>query len=114
MQFARIKLLSLVTGVALALGAAVLIADTEEAKPTTQPYPLTTCVVAGSKLGSRGDPYVHYHEGREVRFCCKGCLGAFNKDPAKYIAKIDAAQTGATTQPATQPSGEVQDHQHGH
>lgn len=59
-------------------------------------YPLDTCVVTGEALGSMGDPYVHLHkeEGkpdREVRLCCKGCLKRFNKEPAKYLRKIDAA-----------------------
>ncbi len=55
-------------------------------------YPLETCVVSGEKLGSMGKPYVHKHEGREVQFCCKGCIKTFDKDPAKYLSKIDAAQ----------------------
>jgi transposase-like protein len=28
---------------------------------------------------------------RLVRFCCKGCEKDFNKDPAKYLKKIDDA-----------------------
>jgi len=32
------------------------------------------------------------HEGRRVYFCCAGCPEAFKKDPAKYLAKLDAAQ----------------------
>ena len=38
-----------------------------------------------------GKPYVFVHEGREVKLCCKNCLKDFNEDPAKFIAKIDAA-----------------------
>jgi hypothetical protein len=55
------------------------------------PYPLDTCPVSGEKLGGMGKPYVFVHEGREVRLCCKNCLKDFNEDPAKFIAKIDAA-----------------------
>ena len=54
-------------------------------------YPLKTCVVSGEKLGGMGKPYVFAHEGREVQFCCKGCLKDFNKNPKKYLAKLDAA-----------------------
>lgn len=54
-------------------------------------YPLNTCVVSGEKLGSMGKAYVHNHEGREVRFCCKSCLKDFNKNPKQFIAKLDAA-----------------------
>jgi YHS domain-containing protein len=59
-------------------------------------YPLTVCAVSGEALGSMGDPfeYVHQEPGqpdRLVRMCCKGCLKTFNKTPAKYLARIDAA-----------------------
>jgi YHS domain-containing protein len=56
-----------------------------------KPYPLKTCVVSGEKLGSMGKSFVHTHEGREVQFCCKSCLKDFNKDPQKYLKKLDAA-----------------------
>ncbi|MCW5547961.1 MAG: hypothetical protein KIT44_03275 [Opitutaceae bacterium] len=59
-------------------------------------YPLDTCVVSGKKLGSMGKPYdyVHRQEGqpdRLVRFCCRGCVGAFKKDPDRYLQLLDAA-----------------------
>lgn len=54
-------------------------------------YPLDTCVVTGLKLGSMGDPVVMQHEGRTVKFCCAGCPPKFRKEPAKYLAKLDAA-----------------------
>ena len=69
---------------------------TETATATTPaassiPYPLDTCPVSGEKLGEMGKPYVFVHQGREVKLCCKNCLKDFNEDPAKFIAKIDAA-----------------------
>ncbi len=54
-------------------------------------YPLDTCIVSGEKLGSMGDPVEYVHENRLVRFCCDGCVGAFEKDPEAFIEKIDAA-----------------------
>lgn len=54
-------------------------------------YPLKTCVVAGGELGGMGDPIDIVYGNRLVRFCCKGCTGKFKKEPAKYLAKIDAA-----------------------
>jgi YHS domain-containing protein len=51
-------------------------------------YPLDVCVVSGEKLGSMGEPFVITHEGTEVRFCCDGCVPKFEKDPAKYLAKL--------------------------
>ncbi len=53
------------------------------------PWPLDTCAVSGEKLGSMGDPIMKIHEGREVRFCCEGCIGMFEKDPEKFLAAAD-------------------------
>lgn len=54
-------------------------------------YPLDTCVVTGEKLGAMGEPVDYVYKNRLIRFCCVGCIGAFTKDSAKYIAKIDEA-----------------------
>ncbi len=74
-----------------ALCASLLTAAAPEAKPerTGDPYTLSTCPVSGENLGSMGDAVVKLYEGREVRFCCASCVGAFEKDPAKYMAKVD-------------------------
>ncbi len=66
--------------------------------PAVPAYPLTTCVVSGEPLGSMGKPfdYVHKEEGkpdRLVKFCCRMCVGQFKKDPAKHLAKLDAASS---------------------
>ena len=55
----------------------------------TGPYTLDTCPVSGQKLGSMGDPVVKTYDGREVRFCCGGCIGKFEADKAGYWKKID-------------------------
>jgi YHS domain-containing protein len=60
-----------------------------------KPYPLKTCVVSGEKLGEMGDPFVYAYEGREIKFCCKGCLKDFKKDTAKYLKMIDEAEAKA-------------------
>lgn len=66
-------------------------APTEEQRRIGDPWPLDTCVVSGEKLGSMGDPIIKLHAGREVRFCCAGCIDAFEKDPEKYLSKADEA-----------------------
>jgi YHS domain-containing protein len=53
------------------------------------PYMLPICVVSGERLGSKGDPVVKDIDGRQVRFCCKNCVGEFEKDPRRYFAEID-------------------------
>jgi len=55
-------------------------------------YPVTTCVVSGEKLGEMGTPYVFKHENTEVQLCCDRCKAKFDKDPAKYLAKLTTAQ----------------------
>ena len=77
------------------LGTLAVAADSAQDKPA---YPLKTCVVSGEKLGSMGKSYVHSYEGREVQFCCKGCLKDFNKDPQKYLKKLDPAADKAKSQ----------------
>ena len=54
-------------------------------------YPLDACLVSGGKLGAMGDPVDHVYKNRLVRFCCQGCIGKFEKEPAKYLAKLDEA-----------------------
>lgn len=54
-------------------------------------YPLETCVISGQKLGSMGEPVEHVYGNRLVRFCCKGCVAPFEKNPTEHIAKLDAA-----------------------
>ncbi len=57
----------------------------------TEPYALTTCPISGKKLGSMGDAVVKKYDGREVRFCCGGCPGSFEKDLDASWAKVDKA-----------------------
>jgi len=68
---------------------------TAEAKKSAKPYTLKTCLVSGEKLGEMGDPYVFTYQGREIKLCCKGCKKDFDKEPAKFIKKLEAAEKGA-------------------
>lgn len=52
-------------------------------------YPLAVCPVTEEPLGSMGKPYIYKHEGREVRFCCKGCVDKWTADLSKYLSKVD-------------------------
>jgi len=51
-------------------------------------YPIDKCVISGEKLGSMGAPIDMMYGHRLVRFCCKGCLSSYRKDPAGTVAKI--------------------------
>ena len=76
----------------LALVGSAVAADTPaETKPKLVPYPLDLCIVTGEKLDSMGGTVAIEKDGREIKFCCKGCIKDFNKDSVKFLAKIDAA-----------------------
>jgi len=53
-------------------------------------YPLKTCIVTGNDLNSMGDQQTIVHEGQVVKFCCEPCVAKFNKNPAKYLAKLSS------------------------
>jgi YHS domain-containing protein len=75
---------------------AALAADKEKEKDAKlKPYPLATCVVSGEKLGEMGKPVPYEYKGREIKFCCKDCIKDFNKDPDKYVKKLDEAEAKA-------------------
>ncbi|MGA2281901.1 MAG: hypothetical protein ABSG80_16545 [Verrucomicrobiota bacterium] len=77
----------------LALPLTGVAADTNSAAATPpKPDKLTTCPVSGEKLGGdMGKPYVFVYQGQEVKLCCSGCKKDFDKDPAKYLKKIQDA-----------------------
>jgi len=65
-------------------------ANDEAIKPGSGPYTLNTCPVSGEELGGEmGDPIVKVYDGREVRFCCNGCIKDFEADKAGFFKKID-------------------------
>jgi len=72
----------------LFLGAS-LASATDGAPPA---YPLNKCVVSGESLGEMGKPVKVTQDGTDVYLCCKSCLKNFNKEPAKYVAMVKAAQ----------------------
>jgi YHS domain-containing protein len=72
--------------------------DTNSVAPAKpKPDLLTTCPVSGEKLGEMAPPYVFTYKDQEVKLCCSGCKKDFDKDPAKYLAKIRAADQDASS-----------------
>jgi hypothetical protein len=69
---------------------ALLSATIHAAEPI--PYPSTKCIVSDEKLGEMGPPTMVNYKGQQIGFCCKSCISDFDKDPAKYLAKLKAAQ----------------------
>lgn len=94
------NLVSIVTrafAVVVALAAFVAVTPSALAKPQA------TCPVMGGDIDK--NVFVD-HEGQRVYFCCPGCIGKFEAEPGKYLAKLKAdgvelektpAGAGATT-----------------
>jgi YHS domain-containing protein len=57
----------------------------------------TTCPVSDEKLegGDMGGPVAVSYKGRTIMFCCKMCPPRFDKDPAKFLAKLPGEQPRA-------------------
>ena len=96
-----IKFTVLLVGVSATITFVALTSAEPAAVTSTADYPLTTCVVSGGKLGGMGKPvtYVYQQAGqadRTVVFCCRACITKFEKEPAKYLAKLDVAATSTT------------------
>jgi YHS domain-containing protein len=70
-------------------GMATPMADTVSTNAV--PDRLKTCPVSGDKLGEMGKPLVFVYKDQEVKLCCKSCKKEFDKDPAKYMKLIRAA-----------------------
>lgn len=77
-----------------------------------KPYPLTTCVVSGEKLGEMGKPQQLVYQGQEMKFCCKDCVKDFQADPDKYLKKLAAA--GSQPMDMSTAGGDHSQHQHAH
>lgn len=61
----------------------------DEAKPAdVKPYPLDRCLLMGDGVDKDSASFVH--QGQEFRFCCKGCITKFKKDPDKYVKMLAA------------------------
>lgn len=97
---ASAALLVAVPLLAQSVAAGKLIAITENdaawVARESKSYPLTVCVTSDEKLGSMGESptYIYRTPGKPDRLvilCCEGCEEDFMKEPAKYLAKIDAA-----------------------
>lgn len=95
----KFKITTLVSAVALTLTMLVApVAMAEDGhnhdhgnkeEKNTKAYTLDTCIVSGDKLGEMGKPVVFEYKGQEIKLCCKDCRKDFDKDPAKYLKKLE-------------------------
>ncbi len=93
----RINTRTFIFGTALCAGvllmtAALAQADACKAKGATGEAKAadvkaqTECPVMGGKINKA---IYADHEGKRIYLCCKGCIGAVQKDPAKYIKALE-------------------------
>jgi YHS domain-containing protein len=89
------KLVVSALAIVIGIGAvSVLAADHDHAAksdtPATQPAqagkPVNTkCPVSGDPI----DPAITtVYQGKTIAFCCKDCIGDFNKNPEKYMKTL--------------------------
>lgn len=83
-------LLTSITALCLAIGMATAADQKDTGVPAG--YPLKKCPVSNEDLGGMGKPVKVTHEGTDVYLCCKNCVKDFNKEPAKFVAVVKAAQ----------------------
>ena len=62
------------------------------------PQPQTVCPVLAGNIDK--SVYADY-KGKRIYFCCKGCDATFQKDPEKYMKKLE--EQGVTPEPS--PAG---------
>ena len=78
-------------------GLQAILAKTPEEKAKAQAlaasYPLKVCFVSDDKLD---DPVNAFYGDRLLRFCCKGCFRSFNKNPSKFLPKLNAFEKSAS------------------
>lgn len=61
--------------------------DSRDKQPEKELKTQTTCPVMGGKISKA--LYVD-HDGQRIYVCCKGCIEPVNKNPDKYIKKLES------------------------
>lgn len=83
------KTKSIVAAFGFLASSLIFAAGEAPKKQEVKPYKPDTCIVSDEKLGEMGDPFIFTHEGQEIKLCCKSCKKKFDKDPAKYLKKLE-------------------------
>lgn len=86
------KTKSIITALSMLASPLIFAAGKAPEKEQAKPYKPDTCIVSDEKLGEMGEPFVFVHEGQEIKLCCKSCKKKFDKDPAKYLKKLEEAK----------------------
>lgn len=65
--------------------------QSDENVTNAKPYPLDTCLVCGMKLSMMGKPFTFVYQGQQIKVCDEGEKAEFEKEPAKYLKKLEEA-----------------------
>jgi YHS domain-containing protein len=65
----------------------------DDVSSLAKPYPLENCVVSNDRIDPQVTPVIY--NGQEYRFCCRGCVKKFYRDPEKYAARLAASTNRA-------------------
>jgi YHS domain-containing protein len=57
---------------------------------TPKAYPLKTCIVTENDLDSMGEQASFVYQGQTIKVCCKPCIAKFEKNPPKYLKRLEA------------------------
>ncbi len=77
-----------VAGAVIALLANVSLAQEHKAEGAAKPADTMMCPVSGHEVEEKTS-FARYR-GKRVYFCCSDCIGAFEKEPEKFAAKMKA------------------------
>ena len=76
-------ILALVSVIALVV---TVQADSVKAKKVeVKPIAQKTCPVMGGKINKK---LFYEYKKQKIYVCCRGCIGAIKKNPAKYLKKV--------------------------
>ncbi|TSA33038.1 MAG: hypothetical protein D4R66_05190 [Opitutales bacterium] len=64
-------------------------ADVPAKDTAVKPYPLKNCIVSDNDLDSMGEQASFVYQGQTIKVCCKPCIAKFEKNPAKYLKKLE-------------------------
>jgi YHS domain-containing protein len=56
-----------------------------------KPYTSDKCIVSGDPIDP-AKPVSFVYNGQQIKLCCNDCKKDFDKDPAKYMAKLNSTK----------------------
>jgi len=67
----------------------LLLSSCGSSGSSVKAYTSKDCIVTDNELGSMGEVITKVYGDQEVKFCCKPCIKKFEKDPEKYLQRMN-------------------------